>query len=209
MHSLSLCDGEHSATPTKAKKIKNQIVKEGTSEKLEKKLANATTEVGAITETINELDASSRELTEMGNSEVAQEFTFKEVSSSEGDTYLEKGVITMEIVSDANGIHESTHGYQIYKGEITGGAKGKNTYQGGGETLFRVEMSAYRRQFAVDPTSVQNNVPSYPNNARTIQDITRNWILGINNKGDFIYARILLGAAYDAKTIRKYLDSQK
>jgi RHS repeat-associated protein len=188
-------------------KIKSEITAKGTSEKLEKKLASANKEVSEITETIGQLDASSNELTQMGSNDVEQEFTFKEISGSEGDTYKEKGVIVMEVVSDASAVHEATHGWQVHSGLITGEGKGKMKYSV--DALFNNEISAYKRQYAYDPATVQNNVPSYPNNARGIQDITRNWVLGINNNGDFIYARILLGAAYDAKTIRKYLDSQK
>lgn len=116
-------------------------------------------EVEAINATITELDNADRELTEMGSKDVAQKFTFKEVSGSEGDTYLKDGVITMEIVSDANAIHEGTHAYQIFKGEIRGGEKGKNEYPGGGETLYKMEVAAYRRQFAFDAESVQKPCP--------------------------------------------------
>ena len=188
-------------------KIKGEITEKGTSEKLQKKLANANKEVSEITETISQLDASSNELTQMGSNDVEQEFTFKEISGSEGDTYKERGVIVMEVVSAASTIHEATHGWQVHSGLITGGGKGKMRYSI--DALFNNEISAYKRQYSYDPATIQNNVPSYPNNARGIQDITRNWVLGINNNGDFIYARILLGAVYDAKTIRKYLDSQK
>jgi RHS repeat-associated protein len=184
-------------------KIKGQIAKNGSSEKLEKKLKDATNEVSEINETINELDAASDVLTQMGSDDVAQEFTFKDVSGREGDTYKEKGVIVMEVVSDASAIHESTHGWQIQTGLIIGGEKGKNQYTT--ETLFSNEVSAYKRQYAYDPASVQNNVPSYPQNARSIQDINRNWVLGINNNGDFIYGRIFLGSKYSEKAIKEYL----
>jgi RHS repeat-associated protein len=187
-------------------KIKGEIAEKGSSEKLEKRLKNATTEVSEVTETISELDAASNVLTQMGSDDVAQEFTFKDVSGNEGETYKEKGVIVMEVVSDASAIHESTHGWQIQTGLIIGGPKGKNRYNT--ETLFSNEVSAYKRQYAYDPASVQNNVPSYPQNARSIQDINRNWVLGINNNGDFIYGRILfesLGLKYSEKAIKDYL----
>ena len=120
----------------------------------------------------------------------------------------------MEVVSDVNAIHESTHGWQIHSGKITGEGKGKMThpsigFEGRGEGLFRNEIAAYKRQYAFDALSVQNNLPSYPKNAGGIEDITRNWLLGINVNGNFIYARILLGTAYDPKTIKKYLNSQQ
>ncbi len=190
-------------------KIKGQIAEKGTSEKLERQLKNANADVTSITETISQLDASSSELTQMGSNDVAQEFTFKEISGSEGDTYLKDGVITMEVVSDNNAIHEATHGFQIHTGQIIGGEKGKNKYPGGVETLFNVEAAAYRRQFAFNAESVQKTVPSYWGTPNSPSDINRNWILGINNNRDYIYARILLGSGYSAKWIENYLDDEK
>lgn len=50
----------------------------------------------------------------MGSTDVVQKFTLKEVSGNEGATYLKDGVITMEIVSDASAIHETTQGDQMF-----------------------------------------------------------------------------------------------
>lgn len=186
-------------------KLNDKIAKDGTSTKLENQLKNAKADAEGATTLISELNSSSRELTEMGSDAVVQEFTFKEIVSSEGDTYMEKGVITMEIVNDVNGVHEATHGWQVHTGKITGEGKGKMRYSA--EQLYSNEISAYRRQYSYDPASVKNTVPSYPNNAKSIADITQKWLLGINNSGDFIYGRILLGVNYSEKAMRTALDA--
>jgi len=115
----------------------------------------------------------------------------------------------MEVVGDASATHESTHGNQVYKGEITGGPKGQNKYPGGINNLISAEVGAYKRQFAFDAASVQNNVPSYYGNAQTVGDINKNWVIGINNNENFIYGRIILGSTYSERNIKQYLDDQK
>jgi len=189
---------------SKVDKIQNKIKENGPSEKLTKQLDKANEEVANTNKTISELNASSSVLTEMGSKDVAQKFTFNEISGNEGNTYLKNGVITMDIVGDANAIHESTHGDQIYKNG-KGGIPGSETIES--------EIGAYTRQFAFDPSSVKNGVPSYWGNVSNISDITPNWIKGINNKsdftGDFIYSQLLLGAAYDPQVVKNYLDNEK
>jgi hypothetical protein len=192
----------------RVEKLKGQIAENGSSAKLDRQLKNATNDVATITETIGELDAASNTLTQMGSNDVSQEFTFKEISGEEGDTYKEKGVIVMEVVGDANAVHETAHGWQVHTGDITGEGKGNMQYRGG-EHLFSSEVAAYRRQYAFDPISVQNTVPSYPRNAQSLSDINRNWVLGINRYNRFIYAEILLKGVRDPKTIKKYLDGQR
>ena len=192
----------------KVQTITDKIAKEGASEKLDKKLAEASSEVTAITEIINELDASSNELAQMGSDDVAQEFTFKEIGGIEGETYKENGVITMEVVSDDNAIHEAAHGWQMHSGQITGEDRASTKHVGGVEGFFSHEISAYRRQFAFSSTSVQK-IPSYWGKPESISQLTRNWLLGINSNGDFIYGRILLKKGYSEKFIKNYLDEQK
>jgi len=68
----------------------------------------------------------------------------------------------MEIVSDANAIHEITHGWQVLSGLLTGEGKGTMKYASP-DVLIDNEISAYKRQYAYDPSVVQTNVPSYPN----------------------------------------------
>jgi hypothetical protein len=192
----------------KVTKIQNKITEKGPSEKLEKQLANANSEVASIQTTIGNLNASSNVLTHMGNDQ-DQAYTFKEVNGSEGDTYKENGVITMEITGDANAIHESTHGWQIHTGEIIGGAKGKNQYPNRMDGLLNSEVSAYKRQFSFDPWSVQNNVPSYYGTPNSVSDINNNWVFGINNNNDFIYARIIMGPNYSVQLAKAFLDREK
>jgi RHS repeat-associated protein len=206
---LDVENGNLTEANDKVDQIKAKIEKNGSSKKLEKQLKDATADVESIKGTITELNNASSVLTEMGSTDVAQKFTFKEVSGSEGDTYKKDGVITMEIVGDASAIHESTHGDQIYKGEIIGGTKGQNKYPGGIDKLINTEVSAYKRQFAFDPSSVQNSVPSYYGKANTVGDINKNWIIGINLNGNFIYGRIILGSSYSEKNIKAWLDDQK
>ena len=204
--SSRLKDENKSLTKAQGKvdKIQNEIKEKGASDKLTKQLGRANAEVANTTKTISELNGASSVLTEMGSSDVAQKFTFNEISGSEGNTYLKDGVITMDVVSDANAVHESTHGDQIYKG----GKGGIPTSE-----ILESEVGAYTRQFAFDPSTVQNNVPSYWGSVNNINDITTDWVKGINNKsdfsGDFIYAKILLGASYNPEEVKKYLDNEK
>jgi len=48
-----------------------------------------------------------------------------------------------------------------------------------------------------------------PINAKSIQNITQKWVLGINNGSDFIYAKMYLRGLYDPRTIKEYLNSLK
>ena len=156
-----------------------------------------------LADAITELTASSNEITEMGSTS-KQVFTFKEVTGSEGGTEKRAdGVIEMSVVSDANAVHESKHGYFLYKEGPTTSSK-----------FYSNEVRAYTAQFAFDASSVQNNVPSYLGSVRTPSDITINWVMGIHNGsggtvGDFIYVKQLLGGSYNPKSIMKYLDGER
>jgi len=189
--------------------IKDKIAKNGSSPRLERQLKNANAEVAAARETKRELEWSSAILGMMGSADNPQQFTFKEVTGSRGDTYVHDNVITMEIVGDASAIHEMRHGDQIFTGQIRGGEKGFNVYPGGADQVISVEVSSYRAQFAFDPSTVTNNVPSYWGTARSLGDITRNWVIGINDNGDFLYGRLILNGAYNARNLRAYLDDEK
>ena len=57
-------------------------------------------------------------------------------------------------------------------------------------------------------------MPSYWGNVKSPSDININWIIGIHNGaggtvGDFIYAKQLMGASYDPKSIMKMLDDER
>ncbi len=184
--------------------IKAKIDKDGTSSKLERQLKNATADAASATGAISELNASSAELTEMGSVDTKQVFTFNETTGSEGGTEKRAdGVIEMNVVGDANAVHEAKHGYILHKE----GARTRDNF-------YSHEVRAYTAQFAFDAATVQNNVPSYWGNAKTPSDITINWIIGIHNGtggavGDFIYAKQLMGAAYEPKLIMKMLDGER
>lgn len=153
-------------------RLESKIAKNGSSKGLENRLASAKADVASISTTISDLNSSSSELTQMGDPNVAQKFDFNELpaGSEVGNTGKDaNGVITMDIVGDANAIHEATHGFQLYKGTM------------GSDQLER-EVPAYQRQFSFDPNSVKNEVPSDAGSASSRSDITPAWVLGINDK---------------------------
>lgn len=191
---------------SEVERIKDKIARKGSSESREQDLKDATAKVDAIKGTIADLTASSDELTTMGDDKVAQKFTFKNVSGPTGDTYIKDGVITMEIVSDANAVHESAHGYQIFKGAITGGVKGKNTYPGGPNTVFNTEIQAYQRQFAFDATSI--GAISYMGTPINANGINREWLFGISDGSGYIYAQLMY-PNYSTQKIKDLLDAWK
>jgi hypothetical protein len=73
----------------------------------------------------------------------------------------------MDIVSDANGIHEATHAYQIYE---TGGIKQSER--------FDAEVSAYQRQYSFNAESV-TTVPTTGGSITSRSSINRYWVAGI------------------------------
>ena len=184
--------------------ISAKIDKEGTSKKLERQLSNAKEDVASATGAISELNASSSELTEMGSADTKQVFTFNETTGSEGGTETRAdGVIEMNVVSDANAVHEAKHGFILHK-------EGPRTRS----NFYSHEVRAYTAQYAFDAGTVQNKVPSYWGNVKSPSDININWIIGIHNGaggtvGDFIYAKQLMGASYDPKSIMKMLDDER
>ena len=157
-------------------KIQAKIDKEGNSEKLSSKLKSAQSEVASINERIGDLNSSYTELAEMGSKDVSQKFAFnKTIGASVGFAYKEKGIITMDIASDANGVHEAVHGYQIYK---SGGIKQTERID--------VEVPAYQRQYSFDSKSVFG-ISSLWGGIKGRNDINKNWVMGINNNGKLIY----------------------
>jgi hypothetical protein len=193
-------------------------IAEKTSKKLERKLASAEADAKNSQASIDNLKASSAELTTMGDKNVKQEFTFKQVNGSEGDTYLDNGVITMEITSDANAIHEAAHGYQMYEGKITGGPKGQNIYTE--NQLFENEISAYQRQYAFDESSLTKRVTdaqgfsqtitlSYMGAPQSANDINRAWLMGVRDANrNYLYGRIVF-PKLDNSAMEKILDGIK
>jgi RHS repeat-associated protein len=188
-------------------RLEGRIAKEGSSKSLESRLSSARADVSSINETISELNASSDILNTMGSADVKQEFTLNEISGSQGDTYKKDGVITMDIVGDANGIHETTHGNQIYTGKIIGGLPGKNIYPKGAESVYQNEIQAYRRQFAFDSGSV-SGLSSAGGSASNLSGIKKSWLLGINNNGVYLYAHILVPGIIGS-TVRQAVEMMK
>ena len=197
--------GNLATAKTDLQNIKDKIASKGSSKKLESQLLDAQAQVDGIEETISNLNQTVTEFSSMGSKDVAQVFHFKTVSGNTGDTYRDKdGTIVMEVNNDDNAVHEGAHGWQVHTGAIKGVGKGTMEYTR--QQLYTNEVSAYKRQFAYNPSSVQNNVPSYPRNAKTITDINQIWLLGINDGKDFIYGQILLGSAYSYDAMKKALD---
>ncbi|MGK6353558.1 hypothetical protein [Parapedobacter sp. DT-150] len=176
-------------------KLESKIAKNGSTEKLETKLQNAKDKVTASNEIIGDLNNSSSELTLMGSKEVSQKFTFNELAegSSLGFAYTKDGIITMDIVSDANAIHEAVHGYQIYK---SGGIKQSERLD--------VEVPAYQRQFSFDARSV-TGLSSDWGGVRGRSDISKNWVMGLRDgNGTYPYM-----PAFDRKSMRALIEKIK
>ena len=175
----------------KINSISSKIANEGTSSKLEKQLKNAQSDLTNANTAITELNSSSSELTEMGSKSVSQKFTFLQISGEIGDTYRDKasGVITMEITSgDVNTVHESTHGFQIYKGKLMSFGKGDVRSPNGLDGFTTSEISAYKRQYAFSTSGFPNSFTTSPSN---IQGINKDWLYGVqDSNGNFVYSNI-------------------
>ena len=160
-------------------KLEGKIAKDGSSKSLESRLASAKADVASISTTISDLNNSSSELTQMETT-TKQTFTFKELPAGSEVGGTEKGadgVITMGITSDANAIHEATHGFQIFsKGPITQAGR------------FDAEVSAYQRQYSFDSNSVTGHAPSDWGSIGGRSDITPNWVMGLHDSNyNYIY----------------------
>jgi len=193
----------------RVEKINKEISEKGSTEKLQKQLSSANADVANAKEAIQSLSETSSNLAFMGSNETSQQFTFNETEGSEGHTYMQDGVITMDVVSDANAVHESTRGMQIFTGEIiAGGGKDNNVFKGL-DGLVKAETEAYKKQFAFDPTKVQA-LPSYLGRAYNITDINKTWLLGIQNEnGEYTYGQNVLHDAYNRRALEKWLRDNK
>jgi RHS repeat-associated protein len=141
--------------------------------------------VTAMQANIDNLNAGISELKSMGET-TEQKFTYKNTSGNVGGTDInKKGVIVMEIANNGsitNGIHESAHGYDLWKG-------GENTAR----NWDTREIKAYSRQFSFDRESIPN---SYWGKVNGLQDITTKWVYGIyndaNTRREYIYVKYFL-----------------
>jgi uncharacterized protein RhaS with RHS repeats len=156
-------------------RLEAKIAKDGSSKGLESRLSSARSDVASIGTTISDLNSSSSELTQMGSKDVKQQFTFNEITASNGLTYNNNGVITMDIISDANGIHEGAHGYQMFKNN------GIKTTE-----KFSSEVLAYRRQSSYDLMSV-TGISSDWGGISSRAGINNFWVMGINSNGSYPY----------------------
>lgn len=190
-------------------RLEAKIVKEGSSKGLESRLSSARSDVASIGTTISDLNSSSSELTQMGSKDVAQKFTFNELAegSAVGNTYKKDGVITRDIVGDANGVHETINGNQIYIGKIIGGLPDKYIYPKGAESVYQNEIQAYRRQFAFDSGSL-SGLSFAGGSASNRSGIKKSWLLGINNNGVYLYAHILV-PGIKGSTVRQAVEMMK
>jgi RHS repeat-associated protein len=143
-------------------------------------------------ENINNLSSGISELAAMGDTK-DQVFTYSKIDGNVGGTDTKDGVIVMEIAgngSKANGIHESSHGYDLWQ-------KGNYTRQ----NYLSGEVKAYGRQFSFD----KNSVPiSDFGRANSLNNIDGRWVLGINANGSYIYIEKLFPER-NSKDVLKYI----
>ncbi len=117
------------------------------------------------------LDSSLCVLKELDSAKTGDLFTFEDTTGTTGNTYRRtNNVITMKILNNVSAVHELAHAWQIHNGSIRG-TGAEHMVQDSAE-LCRNEIEAYKRQYAFDPVSVQQNAPSYPMNAQRLSDIT-------------------------------------
>jgi len=134
---------------------------------------------------IDNLKAGITELTDMGET-TDQGFTFKAIDGIVGGTDKNKdGIIVMEIAGNgdiANGVHEASHGYDIWmNGATTIGMKGN---------MIQREVKAYSRQFSYEKKSLPATYDqSEFGKANSLIDINNRWVLGIKSGGEYIYIK--------------------
>ena len=194
-------------------KIADDYVKAYKSGNLEK--AGELPEKGIkVRKSAEDLDSGVVELAAMGN-DSDRGFTYSKTSDNVGGTKKgANGIIEMQIAgygSIENGIHESTHGYDIWKG-------GANTT----DNWDTREIKAYGRQFSYNASSLPN---SYRGSINTRSDITSGWIQGVYNEvstrnamggesttRDYIYAKYILQGSriqYSPAAIEQLLDQRR
>ena len=160
--------------------------------------------VASMQADIDNLNSSVSEITAMGETK-DQAFAFTKISGEKGGAEKRRdGVIQMDIAgygSTANGIHESTHGYDLWKN----GDNSRDNYIGR-------EIKAYSRQYSYNSSSLPK---SYWGGVNSLQDITSNWVIGaytqLSGGGrHYLYGEFLLGKRlYSPSYIEKFLKSKK
>jgi hypothetical protein len=142
--------------------------------------------VAELEDMIALLDSSLYVLNQLDSVKAGDLFTFEDTTGTTGNTYRRSNnVITMKILNNVSAVHELAHAWQVHNGSIRG--QGGNGMRQDSAELIRNEIDAYRRQYAFDAMSVQQNAPSYPKNAERLSDITANWVLGLHDGDDFVF----------------------
>jgi len=149
-------------------------------DKFQRKLNYKNQEINSHNEILSDLNSSKSELAEMG-AVGDQEFYFKQYEGGEV-AYTEKkedGSIEIGYINKANAIHESTHGYDKWKGET-------------GTTVTR-EIKPYQRQYSFDPSTIVNGAtPSSWGIVFDRKGITAEWIYLIHTSNyQYPYFRIV------------------
>ena len=159
----------------------------------QKKIDNMNSQISETKADISNLNSTVSEISEMGDTNNKQEFTFNQIEGNVGGTEMKDGVITMNVVSISNAVHESSHGYDLFKN----GTYNRDNYLNG-------EIRAYGRQF-----SFTGELPnSYIGSANSIKAITEKWVLGIQVNNEFIYAKFMMGPAYNYKSVLRILNKK-
>lgn len=180
-----------------AEQLSNTISKEVNSlrkdlDKAHVKLGKTTTEKGIaklesqITElnaNIDNLVSGIDELKDMGDPTTEQTFAYNLTDDVDGGLTSTRsdGVIVMNIGGNGNkalGAHESSHGYDVWKGG----------YPTTGDGLYATEVKAYGRQYSLSGSS------SMPKSAwggvGRLGDVNNQYVGGIKDSGGvYMYAR--------------------
>ncbi|MFC1226681.1 RHS repeat domain-containing protein [Pedobacter sp. BG31] len=135
------------------------------------KLAN---KMGNIGDRVNSLNGTLNTLGILENS--SQMYSLKTGAVGEGGTTLDPttGNIVFSFGSTANFVHETAHGGQFEAGEIAFTSTGQTL----GQDLSD-EISAYKSQFAYQPSSISGLTSSSV--ANSFGGITASWVQGITN----------------------------
>jgi hypothetical protein len=138
--------------------------------------------ISGLQERVTSLDGTLNNLTNLENS--TQKYGLNSGAGEVGGTTLntQTNTIVFSFSTTANFVHETTHGGQFEAGEIAftsnGGLVGQDVND---------ETSAYKSQFAYDPSSVSGLKSSSV--ANSFNSITSSWVQGITTStGDKLYA---------------------
>jgi len=148
---------------------------------------------------IDNLNTGISELTDMGAT-TEKGFTYNMTSEDVGGAKIENGVVVMNIAGNgnvANGIHESSHGFDIWKSGMPSTVP----------AFYTTETKAYGRQFSFGGSSV---MPSSDwGSVRSLSDITTPWVTGITHNGDYMYGQQIMGTKYNRALLRALINEYR